>query len=148
MTNQNQPRKNKTQEELVEELKQQKEVARQKVIVETTIFPSLHDSCKTIADAKALLEYASSLIQQRGLEKMYKTMTSELKMVESMKATEEAEKYKAFFSSFDDLDIGATITILDQLKKGINNYVENKVDSEPLTSANIEEIINKKDGNI
>jgi hypothetical protein len=137
------PRKNKTKEELLAELEVQKETERQKVLVKTIIFPSLHDSCKTIADAKALLEYASSLIQQKGLERMYKTSTAELKMSENMKDTEAAQKYKAFFSSFDSLDIGATITIIDQLKRGINNYVENKVDSEPLVNANIEEIISK-----
>jgi wyosine [tRNA(Phe)-imidazoG37] synthetase (radical SAM superfamily) len=142
------PRKNKSKEELVEELKQQKEVARQKMVIETTIFPSLHDSCKTIADAKALLEYASSIIQQKGLERMYKTDTKDLDIVGMMKDTPEAEKYKAFFHSFDSFDVGTTITVIDQLKRGITNYVENKVDAEPLTSAKIEEIINKKDANI
>jgi hypothetical protein len=143
MQNQNAPRVNKTKEQLVEELKQQKEVERQKVLVKTTIFPSLYDSCKNIADAKVLLEYASSLIQQKGLNKMYGTPMTELDMVKMMTDTPQAEKYKGFFSSFDSLDVGQTLTILDQLKKGINNYVENKVDSEPLENAKIEEIISK-----
>lgn len=143
MTNQNQPRRNKTKEELVEDLQRAKEVERQKVLLSTTIFPSLHDSCKTIADAKALLEFASSMVQKKGLERMYETMTSELKMVEMMKDSETANKYKAFFASFDTLTIGQCITILDQLKLGVNNFVENKVDLSPLSDVNIEELLSK-----
>lgn len=143
MTNQNQPRKNKTKEELVEDLNRAKEIERQKVLLSTTVFPSLHDSCKTIADTKALLEFASSMVQKMGLEKMYETMTSELKLVEMMKDTETANKYKVFFSSFDTLTIGQCLTILDQLKRGVNNFVENKVDMSPLSDVNIEELLEK-----
>jgi len=136
-------RVNKSKEELVDDMKAAQERERQKVLIKTTIFPSLHDSCKNVADAKVLIEYASSMVQQKGLERMYKTSTKELALTEMMKDNDTAKKYREFFSSFDSLDIGATITILDQMKKGINNYVENKVDSEPLMNVNIEEIVNK-----
>lgn len=136
-------RVNKNKEELVDDMKAAQERERQKVLIKTTIFPSLHDSCKNVADAKVLIEYASSMVQQKGLERMYKTSTKELALTEMMKDNDTAKKYREFFSSFDSLDIGATITILDQMKKGINNYVENKVDSEPLVNVNIEEIVNK-----
>lgn len=139
----NQPRRNKSKEELVDEMKAAQERERQKVLIKTTIFPALHDACTTIADAKAITEYASSLIQQKGLQAMYAMKTSDLGLPAYFKDTDEASKYKAFFESLESLDIGATITILDQLKRGINNYVENKVDGEPLTSVNIEDIINK-----
>lgn len=137
------PRKNKSKEELVDEMKVAQERERQKALIKTTIFPSLHDSCKNVADAKVLIEFASSMVQQKGLERMYKTPMSELCLTQMMKDTDTAKKYREFFSSFDSLDIGATITILDQMKRGINNYVENKVDIEPLVNVNIEEIVNK-----
>lgn len=144
----NQPKKNKTKEELVDDMKAAQERERQKVLITTTIFPSLHDSCKTIAEAKALTEYASSLIQQKGLQQMYATKMADLGLSAYFKDTGDAVKYKVFFDSLSSLDIGAAITILDQLGKGINNYVENKVDAEPLTAVNIEEIINKPNGNV
>ena len=137
------PRKNKSKEELVDDMKAAQERERQKVLIKTTIFPSLHDSCKNVADAKVLIEFASSMVQQKGLERLYKTSTKELDLTGLMNNSEQSDKYRGFFSSFDSLDIGATITILDQMKKGINNYVENKVDSELLVNVNIEEIVNK-----
>lgn len=134
-------RKNKDKNEIIDELQQKKELASKKVLVKTMIFPSLHDSCKTIADAKVLLEFTTSMITKIGMDRMYKTKMKEIDLVSLMTDDSKSDKYKGFFSSLQNLDIGDTITLLDQLKSGINNYVENKVDSAPLTEADIEAII-------
>lgn len=136
-------RRNKTKDELVVEMERSYELERQRKLIKENIFPAMYASCETIADAKVLLEYASGLIYQRATSKMYTASVSDLKMGESMKDTDEAKKYRDFFSSFDSLDVGQAITIIDQMKQGINNYVENKVDKSPLSEANIEEIVEK-----
>lgn len=145
MSNQNEPRKNKSKEELRQELEQQYEVERQKGLIKTIIFPAMYASCETIADAKVLLEYASGLIYQRATRKMYEASVGDLKLSESMKDTEESKKYKDFFSAFDTFDVGQAMTVIDQLKQGIVNYVENKVDAAPLSDAKIEEILAKSE---
>lgn len=144
----NQPRKNKTKEELVDDMKAAQEKQRQKVLITTTIFPALHDVCKTIAEAKTVTEYASSLIQQKGLQRMYAINVGDLGLSEYFKDSGDAVKYKAFFDSLNSMDVGDATVLLDQLGRGINSYVEEKIDGEPLTAVNIEEIINKPNGNV
>lgn len=119
----------KSKDELLAELKQNKDFVKKMDFTRNSVYPRLIDATTSIEDALEQLYMINSVIMQGFLELMKEKLTKELKIVDKLSQTD--PKYlamKTFLELFDEKSVFETKEVLEGLRNEINLFVseENK----------------------
>jgi len=122
MSNQ-EPRKNKTKEELEADIKTQQEVHKFRKFVKEEIYPFLLEHSTSVEDAKMMCQVLKMSIKQAVMNKEKLTPVATL---EIPKVDEKYEKYNQFMKLFLD----KTVFEVDQLLEGMSSVIDSFIREE------------------
>lgn len=123
------PRKNKTKEEIGREMEMQYEQTRQRKFVKQTLYPFLIANSKSIEDAKNMLYAAVTGVQQSFHMKVSKEQTrlseikfKELGVQENIIKGEEYNRDRALLDLFSEESVATTESLLKGCKMAIESF--------------------------
>ena len=131
----NQPRVNKTPEQIIKEVKNKEEVLRLRNFVKEKFYPALVSASTSIDDAKFLLSSISNMVMEQFLSQMKEMKFSELNLESKLdKTSPQYEDYKKILELFKDEDVYATRELIEGMKGEVESMItaelkERKLDS-------------------
>ncbi len=120
---------NKTEEEILHDMKLKAEEKRQRTFVKDVLYPWLIENSKSIDDAKNMLYAAVTGVQQKfhvevsKEQKRLSTMpTSELHVEENIQTDAQYDRDRALLELFKDEPVATTESLLAGCKKAIESF--------------------------
>lgn len=133
------PRHNKTKEEIEHDFKVQYETTRQRKLIKEVVYPWLLANTKSISDAKNMVYAATIAVQQTfntevGKEQKRLSMVklADLHVEENLKEEEEYDRDRALLAFFKDEPVATAESLLKGLKLAIESFEREETTKRPL----------------
>lgn len=128
MSQNEQPRKNKTKEEIEADMKRIAEVKRLRSLVKDTIYPAVVEASISIDDSKFLLHSFSTMMMDKFLESMKEVKFTDLKLVDRLdpKAPKHAE-YVKLLALFGNETVFTARELIEGMKMEIEMMISNEM---------------------
>lgn len=139
------PRHNKSKEEIAAEIKLNYESKRQRKFVKEVLYPWLLANSTSISDAKNLLYAATVAVQQTFHAAVAKEQTrlsevrlSELHIEDNIKEDEEFKRDRDLLAMFKDEPVATAESLLKGMKLAIESFEREETTKRPLTELQAE----------
>lgn len=119
----------KTREQLLADLKKNKQFMEKMKFTKEVFFPALGNATTSIDDALQNLQIISSIIMEKFLGLMKEKTMKDLKLAESLSGTDpKSTEMKAMIALFDDMSVFDTKDLIEGMRNEINLFLteENK----------------------
>ena len=123
-----QPRKNKTKEEIEADMKRGAEVKRLRALVKDDVYPAVVNASISIDDSKFLLHSFSTMMMDKFLESMKEVKFVDLKLEEKLDAKHEKyAEYKALLALFGNETVFTARELIEGMKMEIEMMISNEM---------------------
>lgn len=120
---------NKTEEEIVAEMKLRTEEKRQRTFVKEVLYPFLIENSKSIDDAKNMLYAAAIGVQQtfhvevsKEQKRLSTIKLAELKVEDNVQPGEQFDRDRALLALFGDEPVATAESLLEGCKRAIESF--------------------------
>ncbi len=131
----NEPRKNKSKEEIASELKLIGETKRKRARVKTELYPLLKEVSTSIDNAKIFCMAGSMAIEQAFNNLQREMKVKDLKIVDFIKSDgKEAEHFKRLMDMFAEETLTDALSMIRDMPHAIDSFIREEMTKRPLTS--------------
>lgn len=127
-------KKNKTKEQIAEEIKKRQVANHLRVKAKDELYPFLCDNSKNIEEAKVIAQAFYMSIEQAFMNLKKKMLVKELELDKMLNDTEDGKKYHKLFEMFNDETLEDMGTVVRDMPDVIDSFIRLEMKDRPLSS--------------